>query len=302
MAGEAGARSVLFGRFELLRLLGQGAMCSVHAAHDHRLDRLVALKTLLPTVGGASEKLRTEARQRFAAEGDRARQLHHPDIVSILDVGMHTEGAESTAWLAMEAVPGSDLTRYTQVQRLLPDALVLHIAARLADALAHAHAAGIVHRDLKPANVLVHWHTQTLKIVDFGLARSNDSAQSATGLLLGTPAYMAPEQLAGATPSPSTDLYALGIMVFELLTGRRPHVADSMGELLRSVAQEPPVDLRSLRPDLPGALAELLARMLARQPNQRPASAAELCDSLKELGSPGPWQAPHFTHPASPGP
>lgn len=289
------------GRFELLRLLGRGATSTVHAAHDHHLQRLVALKMLQP-MAGSSEAMRAESQQRFAAEGGRARQLKHPDVVTILDLGVHAEGEESTAWLAMEAVPGSDLTRYTQVQRLLPEALVLHIAARLADALAHAHAAGIVHRDLKPANVLAHWPTQTLKIVDFGLARDHDAVQSATGLLLGTPAYMAPEQLAGATPSPSTDLYALGVMVFELLTGRRPHVADSMGELLRSVAQEPATDLRSLRPDLPEALAELLAQLLARQASQRPASAAVLVDSLRKLAAAGPLRAPDVMRRASPGP
>ena len=274
------------GRFDLLRLLGRGATCSVHAAHDRQLDRLVALKTLLP-LSGVSEVQRAEARARFAAEGRRASQLQHPDIVSVLDVGSHDEGAEATAWLAMELVPGADLGRYTRADHLLPEALVLHIAQRLAAALAHAHAVGVVHRDIKPANVLTHWPTQALKLVDFGLARGADAAQSATGLLLGTPAYMAPEQLAGAPPSPHTDLYALGVLMFELLSGRRPYEADSMGELLRRVAQEPAIDLRQLRPDLPrpwaDPVAELLAELLAKRAEQRPASAQVLATRLQSL-------------------
>ncbi len=285
-AGQIASLTRFAGRFELLRLLGRGATCSVHAAHDHQLDRLVALKTLLPAPG-ADDAQRAEMRARFAAEGRRASQLQHPDIVAVLDVGSHEDGAESTAWLAMEAVPGVDLSRYVRAGHLLPEALVLHIGQRLAGALAHAHAADVVHRDIKPANVLAHWPTQTLKLVDFGLARGADSGQSATGLLLGTPAYMAPEQLAGAPPSAHTDLYGLGVLLFELLTARRPHEAASMGELLQRVAQEPATDLRLLTPDLPAALADplaaLLARLLAKRPAQRPVNAAAVADELQAL-------------------
>ena len=263
------------GRFELLRLLGQGATGTVHAAHDHQQQRLVALKTLL-AAPGAPATLQAEARARFAAEGARAQLLNHPDIVKVFEVSDDA----GCAWLAMEAVPGTDLARYTHADRLLPEPLVLQIVARLALALTHAHAVGVVHRDLKPGNVLAHWPSDTLKIVDFGLARSADALATRTGLILGTPAYMAPEQLAGALPDARSDFYALGAMLFHLLTGRLPFEDVNLGERLRRVAGEPAPDLRSLRPQWPAALAQVVAGLLERQAHLRahdgPALAAAL--------------------------
>jgi serine/threonine-protein kinase len=191
------------------------------------------------------------------------------------------------AWLAMEPVPGSDLQRYARAPRLLPEPVVLRVLQRVAEGLAHAHAQDVVHRDLKPANVLVNWADDMLRIVDFGLARATAAAsQTDTGIVPGTPAYMAPELLAGAEPDARGDLYALGTMAFELLSGRLPHEAATMGELLRRVAQETPPDLRSLRPAMPAALAELVGRLLARPRAARPADAGAVAAELAALATP----------------
>jgi serine/threonine protein kinase len=175
----------------------------------------------------------------------------HPDIVTVHD---SRRNRTVQLWLAMERVRGVDLSRYTQRHLLLPENLVLRIGARVGAALAHAHAQGVVHRDLKPANVLVNLAAGQVKLTDFGVARQEDAALTRTGMTLGTPAYMAPEQLAGAPASPATDTYALGVMLFELLAGRRPHQAATLGDLLQATAQQPPAALSRLRPDLPATV------------------------------------------------
>jgi eukaryotic-like serine/threonine-protein kinase len=159
------------------------------------------------------------------------------------------------------------------------------VAERVALALAHAHRQGVVHRDLKPANVLVHWPSDTVKLADFGLARAADALQTGTGLVPGSPAYMAPELLAGAVPTPQSDFYALGVMLFELLEGQRPHDGHSMGELLRQVAQQTAPDLHALRPELPQPLTDLVARLLAKAPAERPADGAALALQLRAVKS-----------------
>ena len=271
------------GRFELLRLLGQGASGSVHAARDHRDDRLVALKLLHAGTGDTAEAS-SDAEARLRAGAALAMRLHHVHIVEVFDVGSD----QGSAWLSMQAVPGTDLTRYTLAQRLLPEPLVLQVGERLALALAHAHGLGVVHRDLKPANVLAHWPSDTLKIVDFGLARGQDAEATRTGLVLGTPGYMAPEQLAGAVPDERSDFYALGVLMFQLLTGRLPFEAGNLGELLRRVATETAPDLRSLRPQLPAALAESVASLLQRLPEHRSCSGAALAAQWQALRSAWP--------------
>jgi serine/threonine-protein kinase len=256
---------VAHGRYRLGALLGQGGGSRVHEAIDLRTGATVALKQIhLPADLPAHQ--RSEWLARLQREADLAQRLNHPDIIGVRDCGLHG----SQAWLAMERVRGVDLGRYTQRHLRLPENLVLRIGARVAAALAHAHAHGIVHRDLKPANVLVHLAAGQVKLADFGVARDTDLAQTRTGMSLGTPAYMAPELLAGEPATPASDAWALGVMLFELLASRRPHQADTLGALLQAMASQPPASLQALRPDLPAPAVAAVEQLLARQPADRP--------------------------------
>jgi eukaryotic-like serine/threonine-protein kinase len=280
------------GPYRLVRLLGQGTQSQVYLAEHRPTQFGVALK-LMPLLGDVAA-----AEKNFIAQSQAAQALVHPGIVGVYAAGVHG----STAWLAMEPVLGGDLARYTLTPRLLPELLVLRVGQRLAEALAYAHAQGVVHRDFKPSNVLVHWPSDTVKLADFGLARSHDAAQTATGLVLGSPSYMAPEQLAGSVPTALSDCYALGVSLFELFTGRRPHQAESMGDLLRQVATAPAPGLMSLRPDWAGlpaasALDALLARMLAKRPSERGSGAAAIAAELTEMAA--RWPAPQQLHGAA---
>ncbi len=278
--------------FRLQRLLGRGASGEVYLAEGAGGPHVALKLSTVPT--GDAEAAWKEG---FIAAARNAQRLVHPDIVAV-----HGAGIEGRlAWLAMELVPGDDLSRYTTQSRLLPEALVLALGSRMAAAVAHAHRQGVMHRDLKPANVLVHLPGNVVKLADFGIARASDAAQTGTGVVMGTPVYMAPEQLAGNAPTPATDLYALGVMLFQLLSGRLPHEASSMGELLRDVASTPAPDLRTLVPTVSAATAELVARLLAKQPSQRPASCELLVAELQavivqlpgaEPGHGGAQQAP----------
>jgi serine/threonine-protein kinase len=277
MSAPLGRDTVVAG-WSLIRRLGAGTQSQVWLA---RRGEVVAALKLQPLPSGPGQARAAEA---FLAAARLAQGLRYPAIVAIWDAGVEA----SMAWLAMEPAPGSDLQRYACAPRLLPEPVVLRVLQRVAEGLAQAHAQGVVHRDLKPANVLVNWADDTLRIVDFGLARATAAAsQTDTGIVLGTPAYMAPELLAGAEPDVRSDLYALGAMAFELLSGRLPLEANTMGELLRRVAQETPPDLRSLRPAMPAALADLVARLLARPRAARPADAGTVAAELAAMARPG---------------
>ncbi len=257
---------LLAGRYRLGARLGQGASAEVREAIDLRTGNTVAVKLISLPID-LPDVQRKEWLQRLQREADLARRLDHPDIVAVIEAGLQPGGA----WLAMERVRGVDLSRYTQRHLLLPETLVLRIGARVAAALAHAHANGIVHRDLKPANVLINLADGQVKLADFGVARLEDASATRTGLTLGTPAYMAPEQLAGAPAVAAGDTYALGVMLFELLAGRRPHQAATLGELLQATASQPPASLARLRPDLPPAAVAAVEQLLASNPADRPA-------------------------------
>lgn len=272
MSAEPAVHQPLIG-YQLLRLLGRGEHGAVHLAQRQACGTVLALK-LIDLPGGANGK---RAAAAFTTAAQRAADLRHPDIVAVLHHGIQPP----MAWLAMEAVPGGDLSRYTLPGRLLPEPLVFKLGARLALALAHAHRQGVVHRDVKPANILCDWPSDTVKLADFGLARADDALQTGTGIVLGSPSYMSPELLAGALPTPRSDLYALGATLFHLLTGHLPYGGASMGELLRRVAEDPPPDPRHTRPDLPAAAADVVMGLLAKRPQQRPADGDEAARLLR---------------------
>ena len=268
------------GRYVLDRLIGSGSMGSVYLGRDPKIGRPVAIKTLALSQLFAGAEL-AEARTRFFREAETAGRLQHPGIVTIFDAGEDS----GLAYIAMEFLGGHDLQRHTQSARLLPVSQVLDIAARLALALAYAHRQGVVHRDIKPANVMLDPDTGAVKLTDFGIARITDASRSRTGMVLGTPSYMAPEQMAGDLVDGRADLYALGVLLFQLLTGRLPHEAPSLAALMRQIASEPAPDVRSLRPALPEALANVVALALEKRPALRYADGQQLADDLRAVAA-----------------
>ncbi|MFG5409152.1 serine/threonine-protein kinase [Piscinibacter sakaiensis] len=270
------------GRYRIDRAIGRGSMGAVYQGLDTAMGRQVALKTL--SLGQEFEGAELhEAKARFFREAETAGRLQHRDIVTIHDVG--EEG--DVAYIAMELLRGHDLTRHTQPGQLLPVPVVLRIGARVADALAYAHRQGVVHRDIKPANVMLHLPTGAVKVMDFGIARVTDASRTRTGMVLGTPSFMSPEHLAGQRVDGRTDLYSLGVMLYQLLTGRLPFQADSMAKLMYQIAHDPPRDLRVARPELPEPLAQLIGRVLAKLPAQRPADGHQLAAELRAIDAAG---------------
>ncbi len=265
----------VWGPYRIVRPLGQGAVGRVYIAIEQDTNEAVALK-IIPLNAGTSRAALDAARGQFMAQAHATRKLSHPHIAAIINAGeQHGQG-----WLAMELAAGVDLSRYTLVNRLLPQAVIARLGARIALALAHAHGVGIVHRDIKPSNVLVHWPTDTLKLTDFGLARTLETAATRTGVILGSPAFLAPEQLAGAPADRRSDVYALGVTLFQLLSGKLPFAAPNMGELLAQVAKQPAPALSPLHPGITPEFADLVAAMLHKQADKRPESAELVAQEL----------------------
>jgi serine/threonine protein kinase len=250
--------------------LASGAQGTVYAAADAVQGTPLALKALPAPGRGSGDQGEDAARARFLADGERATQLVHPAIVRVHGGGI----SRGVAFLVMERLAGAELSTHARPGRLLPEPLVLEIAARIAEALSHAHRLGVVHRDVKPENLVFDATTRSVKLADFGLARHVDADASRSGAFLGSPHYMAPELLAGAPPGAATDLYALGVTVFELLTGASPIAGATLGELLRSVAERPALHVGQLRLDLApaqaAALDALVRPLLAKSPRDRP--------------------------------
>ncbi len=268
------------GRYRIERLLGRGAMGAVVLGRDADTGRLAAIKTLSLSNEFSADEV-TEARVRLFREAEAARRLQHPDIVAIYDTGQDDE----LAYIAMEYVAGLDLQRYTHASRRLPLPLVVHIGRRVAHALAHAHSQGVIHRDIKPANVMIDASAGVVKVTDFGVARIADACRTRTGMLLGTPTYMSPEQLSGQRVDGRTDLYSLGVTLFQLLTGALPHQGESMARLMYGIVNEVAPDVRTLRPEVPQALARVLAQTLAKSPEARYADGLQLDQALDAVAS-----------------
>ncbi|WP_141288199.1 serine/threonine-protein kinase [Ideonella azotifigens] len=262
--------------YTLQRVLVQGPQGALYLADAPRTGEPVALKTV--RLQGSEH-----TRERFLHEAETAARLQHPHIVQTFASGVVSQSHEAHGWIAMEWVPGGDLIRYTTPGQLLPEGLVLQIGAAMAEALAHAHRQGVVHRDLKPANVMFNPANGMLKLGDFGCARLSDAERSRSGLIVGTPGYMAPEQLSGLPLDGRCDLYALGVLLFELLTGRLPFAHASMGQLLVAIATEPAPRLDALRPELPPLLADVIARLLSKHASQRHVDGTQLARELRLL-------------------
>jgi serine/threonine-protein kinase len=264
------------GRYQLERVIGRGAMATVYLGRDPTINRLVAIKTV-PLAEEFAEGDLATARAHFLREAESAGRLNHPHIIAIYDAGEDTH----VAWLAMEYFEGKPLSHYAQLGRLLPPTVVLELMARAAEALHYAHAQNVVHRDVKPANLLYDDVADTLKLVDFGIARLTDASRTRTGIILGTPSYMSPEQLSASRVSGQSDLYSLGVTMYHLLAGAPPFQADSIPKLMERIAQQPHRPLRNIRDDITDGVDAILDRALAKDPADRFADGRAMAQALR---------------------
>ena len=260
------------GRYEILDEIGQGAMGTVYRARDPLIERTVAIKTV------SISQLQQEgpdAEVRFLREAQSAGRLSHPNIVTIYDVGE----ADGLAYIAMEYLPGATL-REVMNKGPIPLDLALETALQMAEALAFAHENGVIHRDIKPANVVVTGQNGRVKLTDFGIAHLINSDHTHAGQMLGSPRYMSPEQAMGREVDGRSDIFSLGAVLYEMLTGHYAFDGDSLPTIVYRVINETPVPAESLRPQLPAELARLLTHMLSKNPEARPDSRA-LVDALR---------------------
>ncbi len=274
--GKSGVSKPMLGRYEIEKELGKGAMGVVYYGKDPKIGRVVAIKTVALSQEFEADELE-DVKERFFREAETAGRLNHPNIVAIYDAGEEHD----LAYIAMEFLKGKDMVPYTKPGHLLPLTRVMSIIARVADALDYAHKQNVVHRDIKPANIMYDPETDTPKVTDFGIARITDSSKTKTGMVLGTPSYMSPEQLAGKKIQGSSDLFSLGVSLYQLACGKLPFEGDSMAQLMYRIANEPPTDVLSVNPDLPPCLAEILAKMLAKNIEDRYANGAQVAQALR---------------------
>ena len=265
------------GRYQLEREIGRGAMGVVYLGRDTAINRMVAIKAI-PLAAEFSDAELVEARSRFFREAETAGRLNHPNIVTIYDVGEE----RGLAYIAMEYLKGRHLSDYAKSNNLLEPRKVLEIASRTAEALGFAHKQQVVHRDIKPANLMYDPNTDVLKITDFGIARLSGAGSTRTGIVLGTPSFMSPEQLEGRTVTGHSDLFSLGVSLFQLLTGQLPFTADSMTGLMQQIAEAPHPPLRAFRPDLPACVESVIDRALAKNPEARYDSGAQMAAALDD--------------------
>ncbi|WP_233259361.1 CHASE2 domain-containing serine/threonine-protein kinase [Ramlibacter sp. WS9] len=296
-----GVEKPMLGRYQVEKELGKGAMGVVYLGRDPKIGRVVAIKTMALGDEFEGEEL-ADARERFFREAETAGRLQHQNIVTIFDAGEEHE----LAYIAMEFLKGKDLADVCKDGHLLPVPKVLSIVARVAEALAYAHRQNVVHRDIKPANIMYEFDSDTVKVTDFGIARITDSSKTKTGLVLGTPSFMSPEQIAGKKVDGRSDIYSLGVMLFQMLAGVLPFRGDSMAELMYKIANEEAPDIRIIRREISERLANVVALALSKRPETRYQDgdqfAADLRSMLAEMsGAPLPAPAPRSALATPPG-
>lgn len=264
------------GRYEILAEIGRGGMGVVYRARDPKIDRLVAIKTI-SLFGQEPEEVR-EYRERFVFEARAAGRLSHPGIVTIFDVGEEPENHDP--YIVMEYVTGESLRKLLAAEtRKLSLKVTLQLVQELAESLHYAHSQGVIHRDIKPSNVLVtpEWHS---KIADFGIAKLNLSQLTIPGQLLGSPAYMSPEQLSGEGVDARSDLFSLGVILYTMITGYRPFQGNSATTVCFKVVNRDPIPVTSFDADLPAELDEIITCAMAKNPADRFQSGAEMAEVI----------------------
>ena len=250
------------GRYVIEKRIGRGAMGAVYLAKDPRINRPVALK---------------EARLRFYREAESAGRLTHPNIITVFDAGED----KGLAYIAMEYVPGIPLRDFTDPKKLLAPKRALELAAMTAEALDYAHNQGVIHRDIKPANLIYNPKEGSLKISDFGVARITDNNRTKTGIVLGTPMYMSPEQLGAENLTGLSDLFSLGVTLYELLVGEVPFRASNIAVLMTKITTEEPAPVSSRRAGIPPSVDAVLAKAMAKNPSRRFSCGAEMAIALR---------------------
>jgi len=270
---------VSLGRYEILAELGRGGMGVVYQAHDPTINRLVAIKTV--SVAALEGDEEAEYRERFFREAQAAGRLSHPRIVTIFDVG--EEGTTRSPYIVMEYVAGQSLKKMlSAAPQGLPCDTALRLIEELADALGYAHGQGVVHRDIKPANIIVTEDGHA-KITDFGIAKMDLTTATNAGELLGTPAYMSPEQLRGAAVDGRSDLFSLGVVLYALLTGHRPFQGDGNSTVQFKVIHRAPLPAATYNIALPLQVDAILSRAMAKDPSQRYQTGAEMAASVRQV-------------------
>ncbi len=275
-----GLSKPMLGRYEIDKELGKGAMGVVYLGKDPKISRVVAIKTMALAQEFEADELE-DVKARFFREAETAGRLNHPNIVTMYDAGEEHD----LAYIAMEFLKGKDLVPYTKQPNLLPLPKVLSIVARVADALGYAHGLHVVHRDIKPANIMYDPESDTVKVTDFGIARITDSSKTKTGMVLGTPSYMSPEQLAGTKIEGHSDLFSLGVSLYQLVCGKLPFEGDSMAQLMFRIASEPHTDILSIRPDVPPCVVAIINKALAKKIADRYQSGGEMAEALRQCAA-----------------
>ena len=259
------------GRYEIEEELGKGAMGVVYLGRDPKINRVVAIKTLALSTEFEGSELQT-VKDRFFREAETAGGLSHPNIVTIYDAGEEHD----LAYIAMEFLEGKDLTEYILEKKPATVEWVFNIIIQVAEALDYAHKQNVVHRDIKPANIMYNEQDNTIKVTDFGIARITASSNTKTGVVLGTPSYMSPEQLAGERVDGRSDLFSMGVMMFELLTKKQPFSGDSMAALMYQIANTKQEDITKIRKNLPACVKTIVDKLLQKDPKKRYQTGAEV--------------------------
>jgi len=251
-------------------------MGMVYLGHDPKIGRTVAIKTLMLSQEFEGDKL-VEVKERFFREAETAGRLNHPNIVTIFDVGED----QDMSYIAMDYLKGIDLLGYSKQDTLLPAMEVMNVIMKVADALDYAHLQKVVHRDIKPANIIYDKDTGVLKVTDFGVACLTDTSKTKTGTILGSPSYMSPEQLAGKRVDGRSDLFSLGVTMYQLLTGELPFVGESLASLMYKIANEKHPDIRMFNPELPACVAKIINKALHKDIERRFQSGEQMLSALR---------------------
>ncbi|MDQ1256513.1 MAG: Protein kinase, partial [Candidatus Hydrogenedentes bacterium] len=270
------------GRYKIVRELGKGAMGIVYEGVDPNIGRRVAIKTARRDVMEATGRA-DEMMERFLREAKAAGGLSHPNIITIYDAGEE----DSMAYIAMEYLEGGDLFDYMEQKKRFTPEEAVEIAATVCEALAVAHDSGIVHRDVKPANILMPTNA-ALKVADFGIARVSNSNLTQEGAMIGTPHYMSPEQFMGQRADARSDLFSVGIICYEMLTGEKPFAGEALSTVMHNTIKSAPIDPTELNFAINDILSRVVLKSLAKKPQERYADGRAMASAMREALKPHP--------------